>query len=225
MMGQAAVTPYLWWLVSRAAGIVAFGLVSIAVVLGLTMAAKVLRPGRARTLVRLHEHIALAGLIAMGVHGVALLADPWLRPGVAGVTIPMAIAYRPAFTAAGIVAAYLAAILGLSFYARRRLGARRWRRLHRATVLVWILGAAHALGAGTDARTLWLRAIVLISAVPIIHLTALRIMNSHRERARPLGKVTLTGARERLPRVAHRQRRDRSATPRHPARTAMDEAI
>ena len=74
------------------------------------------------------------------VHGATLLADPWLRPGVSGVLVPFAMGYRPLFTGLGIVAGYLAALLGLSFYARRRIGARLWRKLHRATVLVWALG-------------------------------------------------------------------------------------
>lgn len=56
-------TPYIWWLVGRASGIVALGLVTAAVLLGLTMSTKLLRrPGLGRTLVRLHEHLALVGL-------------------------------------------------------------------------------------------------------------------------------------------------------------------
>ena len=75
-------TVYLWWLVSRASGIVALGLITSTVLLGLTMSAKLLRrPGLGRTLVRLHEHLALVALGAIAVHGLALLGDPWLHPG------------------------------------------------------------------------------------------------------------------------------------------------
>ncbi len=169
-------TPYLWWLVSRASGIVALGLVTIAVLLGLSMSTKLLRrPGVGRTLMRLHEHVALVGLGAIAMHGLALLGDPWLRPGLSGLTVPFAMSYRPLFTGLGILAGYLAALLGLSFYARRRIGVRLWRRLHRATVLVWVLGVAHTLGAGSDAGTVWLRALVLLPAIPIVYLTVLRI--------------------------------------------------
>ena len=114
------------------------------------MASKLVRRrGVAPVLVRIHEQTALAGLVAIAVHGVTLFADPWLRPGVSGVLVPFTMGYRPLFTGLGIVAGYLAALLGLSFYARRRIGARLWRKLHRATVLVWALGVVHALGAGT----------------------------------------------------------------------------
>lgn len=130
----ASSAPYLWWLVSRASGIVALGLVTLTVLVGLTMSTKLLRrPGIGRTLVRLHEHLALVGLGAIAAHGLALLGDPWLHPGVGGLSIPFALSYRPLFTGLGVIAGYLAALLGLSFYARRRIGVRVWRRLHRAT--------------------------------------------------------------------------------------------
>jgi sulfoxide reductase heme-binding subunit YedZ len=178
-------TPYLPWLVGRASGIVALGLVTTAVLLGLTMSTKLLRkPGVGRTLMRLHEHIALVGLGAIVVHGLALVADPWLRPGVSGVTIPFTMSYRPAFTGLGIVAGYLAALLGLSFYARRRIGVKLWRKLHRATILVWVLGVVHTLGAGSDAATQWLRAFTLLPAVPIVYLLMRRMFPGTRPSAR-----------------------------------------
>jgi sulfoxide reductase heme-binding subunit YedZ len=66
-------------------------------------------------------------------------------------------------------------LLGLSFYARRRIGARLWRKAHRATVLVYLLGVVHAVGAGTDASTPWLRAFLLVTGVPIVVLFLQRV--------------------------------------------------
>ncbi len=176
-MARHDLTLYIWWLVSRASGIVALGLVTVAVLLGLTMSTKLLRRrGIGRTLVRLHEHVALVALGAIAVHGLALLGDPWLHPGVKGLTVPFTMSYRPLFTGLGILAGYLAALLGLSFYARRRIGVKLWRRLHRATVLVWVLGVIHTLGAGSDAATQWLRAFALLPAIPIVYLTVLRVL-------------------------------------------------
>ena len=177
-------TPYLPWLVSRASGIVALGLVTLAVLLGLTMSARLLRrPGIGRTLMRLHEHVALVAMGAIAVHGLALLGDHWLHPGLRGLTVPFAMAYRPLFTGLGIIGGYLAALLGLSFYARRRIGVRLWRRLHRATLLVWVLGVVHTLGAGSDAATPWLRAFVLAPAIPIAYLIVRRTLSARRRRA------------------------------------------
>jgi sulfoxide reductase heme-binding subunit YedZ len=168
---------YGWWLAGRASGIVALALVTLSVGIGLAMAGRVARrPGLSRTLMALHEQLALAGLVAIAAHGVTLLLDPWLHPGVVGVAVPFAMGYRPLFTGLGVVAAYLAALLGLSFYARRRIGARLWRRAHRATVLVYLMGVVHAIGAGTDASTPWLRAFLLITGAPIVVLFLRRVV-------------------------------------------------
>jgi sulfoxide reductase heme-binding subunit YedZ len=168
---------YIWWLASRASGIVALGLVTASVGLGLLMASKLLRrPGLNRKLAKVHEHLALAGLTSIAVHGITLLGDSWLNPGVSGIAIPFSMSYRPFFTGLGIIAGYLAALLGLSFYVRRRIGGRLWRKLHRATSLVYVMGVVHALGAGTDASTLWLRGLLLVTGAPILFLLLVRII-------------------------------------------------
>ena len=166
----------VWWLISRASGVLALVLISLSVLIGLAMAAKsIRRPGLKRSAVRLHEQIALIALAAIALHGLSLLGDGWLKPGLRGIVIPFALSYRPALTGVGIIAGYLALLLGPSFYLRRRIGARRWRKLHRATVVVWAMSAVHALGAGSDSRTVWLRCVALVPLAPITYLLALRL--------------------------------------------------
>lgn len=193
---------YIWWLASRASGVVALMLVTASVVIGLTMASKLVRKrGVAPVLARVHEHTALAGLVAIGIHGATLVADPWLHPSVSGVLVPFSMGYRPLFTGLGTLAGYLAAILGLSFYARRRIGAKLWRKLHRATVVVWLLGVIHTLGAGTDAGSPWLRTFMLATGVPIVVLFAVRMLHRPKPRRASAAQVqpdaaVVRGARE-----------------------------
>lgn len=113
---------------------------------------------------------------------VALLGDRWLHPGLAGVTVPFALGYRRAFTGLGVVAAYLAAALGLSFHIRRRIGPRRWRQAHRATVVVYVLAVVHALGAGTDGGAPWLTGFAAGSAALVAALLGVRVSRSLRRR-------------------------------------------
>ena len=168
---------YGWWLASRSAGIVALAAVSISVIIGLMMANGLpRRPGAKRQLLALHESTALAGLVAIAVHGLTLLGDAFLHPTLQSIAIPFTLSYRPAFTGLGVVAGYLAAFLGLSFYARRRIGAKLWRKLHRATVAVWALAVIHTLGSGTDASQPWMQAILLITGVPIVALFVRRVL-------------------------------------------------
>jgi methionine sulfoxide reductase heme-binding subunit len=61
-------------------------------------------------------------------------------------------------------------VLGLSYYARKHLGVRRWRALHRFTALAWVLGVAHSLGEGTDAGQVWFLAMTGVVAVPALLL-------------------------------------------------------
>lgn len=167
----------LWWLISRAAGVTALLLVTAAVLLGLAMATRTLRrPALRRTAMRLHEDIAVVSLVALAVHGLALLGDAWLRPGLAGITVPFAISYRPIATGIGILGGYLMLLLGPSFYLRRRLGARRWRSLHRLTPMVWLMAAVHALTAGTDGTTQWLRLVVLTPLPALAYLLVVRLL-------------------------------------------------
>ena len=70
MKPRAEPINYLWWLVSRASGIVALVLISPSVLMELAMAARVIRrPGVYRSAARLHEHVALTALVAIGAHG------------------------------------------------------------------------------------------------------------------------------------------------------------
>jgi sulfoxide reductase heme-binding subunit YedZ len=166
-----------WWLASRASGIVALVLFAVSIGIGLTMAARALRkPGLPRILLAVHEHCALAALVAVAVHGITLLGDSWLAPGPVGIAVPFAMEYRPVWTGLGILGGYLAAVLGLTFYLRRRIGAKRWRNAHRLTPLVYVLGVAHALGAGTDAASWWLRALLVALSAPLVYLLVLRLL-------------------------------------------------
>lgn len=194
-----------WWLASRASGLVALVMVTVSVFLGLFMAGKVMRrPGLSKKLMAIHEQTALAGLVAIAVHGIALLGDPWLHPGVSGIAVPFAMSFKTAFTGLGIIGGYLAALLGLSYYVRRRIGAKLWRKAHRATVLVWMLGLVHALGAGTDATAIWFRWWVLATTPIIGGLFVYRVLSGRAKKqarqARPQ-RVLPADRRSQIPRT------------------------
>lgn len=178
-----------WWLASRASGLLALVLVTVSVGIGLMMAGKVMRPGLSRKLMAIHEQTALAGLIAIAVHGITLLGDPWLHPGVAGVTVPFTMNFHTAFTGLGIIGGYLAMALGLSYYARKRIGAKLWRKAHRATVVVYALGLVHAFGAGSDASAPWFRWWVILTTPPIGGLFVYRVLSGRAKRRASAGKA------------------------------------
>lgn len=167
------VSQHLFWITARAAGTAALASASISVAVGLLMSR---RPGAERMpLKAAHETLSLVTLALIGVHGATLLGDTYLDPGPAGLTIPFVMPYRPLWTALGIIAAYGLAVLGLTYYARSRIGASRWKRLHRFTALFWVLGIGHAIGAGTDAGEPWFLVGMGCAIVPAAILLAGRL--------------------------------------------------
>ncbi|MBV9803298.1 MAG: hypothetical protein JO130_08920 [Solirubrobacterales bacterium] len=175
-------TPHLFWITSRAAGFAALVLASLAVSAGLLMSTKLLK-GRTSELRAGHDTLALATIVAIVVHGVALLGDQYLHPSIADIALPFVSSYKTFWTSLGIVGGWGLVLLGLSYYARRWMGAVRWRKLHRFTALAWLAGLVHALGEGTDAGQVWFLAMIALVAVPALVLLVTRLVHSGSEAA------------------------------------------
>src|SRR5579884_2846640 len=156
---------HLFWIASRAAGTAALLFSSVAVGLGLAMTLRLVKR-RGPDLRVTHEALSLATMAAIVVHAGALLGDSFLKASVADVAIPFVSSYREPWMSIGIVSGWALIILGLSYYARRRIGAQRWRNLHRFTSVAWLAGIVHALGEGTDAGLTWFVVCLGVTALP-----------------------------------------------------------
>jgi sulfoxide reductase heme-binding subunit YedZ len=172
-----AVGPHLFWLTSRAAGIAALLLSSLSVCVGLLIGGRIVN-GHRQELRVTHEALSLATLAALVVHGLTLLGDGYLHPSLGDIAIPFLSGYKTLWTSMGIVAFWALLVLGLSYYARTRIGVQRWRALHRFAALAWIFGLAHSLGEGTDAGQTWFLAMVALAAVPALLLLLARLLDS-----------------------------------------------
>jgi hypothetical protein len=106
MTGVVAAVPVAW-IVARAAGLVAFGLLTLSVWLGLVMSTRILGPRRQKTLFGWHRTLVWTGLSMLGLHLGAVLLDPVLHFGLASGLVPFAATWRPAAIAAGVVAGWL----------------------------------------------------------------------------------------------------------------------
>ena len=195
-------THQLFWFASRAFGIVAIVLLGISVGLGLAMSGRLTRrPGLPAKLRRFHEAATLVTLALILAHVGLLLFDSYLRPGLAGITLPFALGYRPVFTGIGIIAGWLAAILGLSFYARKRIGTKTWRTMHRFTIVAYMLALAHVIGAGTNGTSPWMLALLTALTAPIVFAFTYRMLPSAPRRRADSTSGT-TAAASRVPRLA-----------------------
>jgi sulfoxide reductase heme-binding subunit YedZ len=190
-------TPHLFWITSRAAGFAALVLASLAVSLGLLMSTGLLKR-RGTDLRTAHEVLSLSTMVAIVVHAVSLLGDQFLHPSLADISIPFVSSYKSGWTTLGIVSGWSLILLGLSFYARRRIGVSRWRKLHRFTALAWLLGLGHSLGEGTDAGQLWFLAMVALVAIPALGLLVSRLLGDGRAAGtgrQPAAETALAEAR------------------------------
>ena len=164
------------WLVARAAGLVAFALLTVAVTLGLAISTRLLGNKRGKLLLGWHQTLMWTALAMLVLHGGALAVDPIMRFGFVGVLVPGAAPWRPLPVAAGIVTGWLMLALAASFHVRRHIGQRRWRLMHYASFAAFAIGLYHALNVGTDltgTRGLIFAGIV---SAPVVWLVFARIL-------------------------------------------------
>jgi methionine sulfoxide reductase heme-binding subunit len=164
------------WLVARSAGLVAFGLLTLSVWLGLGMSTRLLAPKWTKRLLGLHRTLAWTGLSMVGLHVGALLADPVMHFGALAVLVPGAAGYRPGAVALGVVAGWLTLVLASSFKARRWIGQKGWRRLHYATFAAFWLALGHALLVGTDLKGFGGPVTAVLAAAPVLWLSFYRLL-------------------------------------------------
>lgn len=164
------------WLVARAAGLVALGLLTLSMWLGLGMSTRLLGPRRQKTLFAWHRTLVWTGLSMIGLHAVALLFDPTIHFGLAALLVPFAAPWHPGAIAAGVVAGWLALMLAVSFRLRKWIGQRGWRRLHYASFVAFALSVGHALFAGTDLHGVGGPILAAVALGPTLWLALLRIL-------------------------------------------------
>ena len=180
------------WLVARAAGLVAFGILTLSTWLGLGMSTRLLGPRYQARLLGWHRTLAWTGLAMLGLHVGAVLADPVLGFGLTSALVPFAAPWRPAAIAAGVVAGWLMLMLTVSFRLRRLIGQRGWRRLHYASFAAFVMSLGHALAAGTDLAGIGGPVLVVAAGGPVLWLTIVRILTQRPRRAQPAPRPATT---------------------------------
>ena len=144
------------WYLARASGIVAFVLLTIAVVLGLTLSGRAAPPGWPRfALEDVHRFAGLLTGTFVSLHVLTLFVDLYLPFSLTQLVVPGTSSYRPLSTALGIVAAELLLALAITNRYRKALSYRFWRRAHYLNFAVWGLALVHGIFAGTDRGAPW----------------------------------------------------------------------
>ena len=172
------------WLVARSAGLVAFGLLTLSVWLGLGMSTRLFPPKWTKRLLGLHRTLAWTGLSMVGLHVGAILLDPVLHFGALSALVPGMATWRPGAVALGVVSAWLSLALAASFNARKWIGQKGWRRLHYATFAAFWLALGHALLVGTDLKGFGGPVTAVLAAAPVLWLSFYRLLMPRQAPAR-----------------------------------------
>jgi cytochrome b561 len=163
-----------FWLIARASGFTAYLLITASMVAGLVVKSRPFAALKPPAALDVHRFIASLALAAVGLHGLALVADATVHITFGDLVVPFMAPYRPLWTGLGVAAADLAVIIAVSFPLKRRIGGRNWRRLHWATYAIFVLSTAHGLAAGTDSSQAWALDLYLGAVGAVAFATAWR---------------------------------------------------
>lgn len=170
------------WMLARASGLTAYASLALATIAGLLLSSKYMGKKAARSLTLLHEAMSIAGVLLIFVHAWAILNDSFFRFTLRSILLPGLSPYAPLWVGVGIVAGYLSVAVVASFYLRKKIGPRTWRRIHYSTPVAFIAMTVHGIAAGSDTGSVF--AIGLYSGVSVLvaYLLAYRVVTSFSER-------------------------------------------
>ncbi len=164
------------WYAARAAGVVAYALLTSGVLLGVLLAGRARLPRwPAFAVTDVHRFVSLLTGVFIAIHIYALLLDRYAHVSVTTLVVPGASSYRPFWVALGTIALELLLAVGIANALRKRIGHIRWRRVHYLTFGVWFASTLHGIGAGTDATAGWLRVLYVVSIGSVALATVWRV--------------------------------------------------
>ena len=190
------------WYTTRATGIVALVLLSVTLVLGILTAGRAKsRSWPAFAQADLHKRVSLLAMVFLTVHVLTAVLDTYVNVGWASLVVPFVSHYSPLWTGLGAVSLDLMVAVAVSSALRQRISARTWRGLHWLAYASWPVAMAHALGEGSDGRTLWMVVVAGVCIVAVLVAVAWRVGDHRRgrERSLRLGATTRGAAGTRSP--------------------------
>lgn len=185
---------HLAWYVARATGIVAWILLSIAVILGLFFAT---RMGRGRVtpkwLLDLHQFSGGLSVVFTALHVGSLVADNYVSFGWVEVLVPFSSHWRTGGVSLGVVATYLLVAVELSSLWMRHLPRIWWKRVHLASYWLFWMATFHFLMAGTDVSNPISRVVLVVAIAWVVFLSLIRILSQSKSKQPVKGKVSARG--------------------------------
>lgn len=167
----------LAWYLTRTSGTVGYILLATSTVWGLLLSTKVVKDLiPAPVTLAMHNYLSWTAIGITAFHAFVLLFDSYYTYSIADLLIPFTGPYKPMWVGVGTIGFYLMLLTSVSFYMRKTIGQKTWRKLHYLTFGVYIMGTLHGWMAGTDSALLG--PMYLVSSVLVVFLTAYRVMDA-----------------------------------------------
>ncbi|HET7430466.1 MAG TPA: ferric reductase-like transmembrane domain-containing protein [Nocardioides sp.] len=171
------------WAFGRGTGVVALVLFTISLVLGIVARSGRRVPGLGRFGTSdLHRTAALTGTGLVLAHVGSLLFDPYAQLKLVDTVFPFLSGYRPMWVGLGTLALDLLGVITVVSLLRHRVGPKVFKAVHWATYALWPTALLHSLGSGTDAATLWFRAIAVVCISAVVTAIGWRLAPSYGNR-------------------------------------------
>lgn len=176
--------PQFWWFLSRASGIVSWGLLSATIIWGVLLSTRLMRPvDRPAWLLDLHKWFAALSVAGVAIHLASLVADSYVEFGWRDLAVPMASKWQPGPVAWGVIATYLLIAVQVTSLAMRKLPRSLWRVVHLTSYAMFLMASVHAFAAGTDASNEFFLVFGVIIITLVIAMTGIRVLYATRNSA------------------------------------------
>jgi len=175
------------WFVMRSSGLVAVGLLTVSVLLGLV--GPRLRPTARLTSISVHRAASVAGTLLILAHIILALLDKWIVLDWPAALLPGVASWERWGVALGALAVDLLIVVLVTTATRMR-SPRLWRRAHLLAYPVWALAVGHGLLVGTDGAVM--QAVAMGSTAAVLFGFAVRVLV--RPRTAQAARPELAGA-------------------------------
>lgn len=164
------------WVLARVCGLASYASLAIALLTGIALRTAVLDwLGSNRAVRSLHEFTVVLWIPLGALHVVALVLDHTARLTPIDVFLPFLTPYGTLAIGLGTLSLDLLAVVVVTAWLKRRMGAPAWRWLHRLAYVAFALVFLHALLGGTDFSDPLVSAITWATAAGILVLAAFRL--------------------------------------------------
>ncbi|MGI9196660.1 MAG: hypothetical protein ACR2KE_04285 [Candidatus Nanopelagicales bacterium] len=177
MLDALSSIPWTWLLI-RATGLTAWGLLTAVVVWGILLKTRFL--GRLATpqgLLVMHRWLSALALSFLALHMLLLLVDPVVHFSVVNLLVPFTAPWEPFAVGLGTIALWMLIPVSVIGRMRTRLGKAGntlFRRTHLIAYFAWPVATAHYVLAGTDALAEWSIGLLIAATALIVFALLVR---------------------------------------------------